>query len=196
MKRATFNLAFYVKRTKTRNDGTIPVFARITVNSRTSEFGLQRYVNPDGWDSSNGKAIQNCKQNKELNNYLETIKGNIFIKKRELEEQGKILTADLVKKAYQGLDESNLRLLEIFKAHNKKSKLLENIDFAPGTVERYETCYKHVFNFLKIKYKKNDIPINDVTPMFIDDFELYLKTTRKCAHNTATKYIKNFKKII
>ena len=96
MKRATFNLAFYVKRTKTRNDGTIPVFARITVNSRTSEFGLQRYVNPDGWDSSKGKAIQNCKQNKELNNYLEIIKCNIFIKKRELEEQGKILTADLV----------------------------------------------------------------------------------------------------
>jgi site-specific recombinase XerD len=196
MTRATFNLAFYVKRTKALNDGKIPVYARITVNSKISEFGLQRYVNPDSWDNMKGKAIPNCKQNKELNNYLETIKGNLFIKKRELEEQGISITADVVKKAYQGLDESNLKLLEIFKEHNKKCKLLENIDFAPGTVERYETCYKHVSNFMKEKYRKNDVPINDVTPMFINDFEFYLKTTRKCAHNTATKYLKNFKKII
>ena len=115
MTRATFTLAFYVKRSKALNDGRIPVYARITVNRKTSEFGLQRYVNPDGWDSKKGKAIPNCKQNKELNNYLETIKGNIFIKKRELEEQGISITADVVKKAYQGLDESNLKLLEIFK---------------------------------------------------------------------------------
>ncbi|MDO9257935.1 MAG: site-specific integrase [Bacteroidales bacterium] len=196
MTRATFNLAFYVKRTKALNDGKIPVYARITVNSKISEFGLQRYVNPDSWDNMKGKAIPNCKQNKELNDYLETIKGNIFIKKRELEEQGISITADAVKKAYQGLDESNLKLLEIFKEHNKKCKLLENIDFAPGTVERYETCYKHVSNFMKEKYRKNDVPINDVTPMFINDFEFYLKTTHKCAHNTATKYLKNFKKII
>jgi len=32
--------------------------------------------------------------------------------------------------------------------------------------------------------------------MFINDFEFCLKTTRKFAHNTATKYLKNFKKII
>jgi len=32
--------------------------------------------------------------------------------------------------------------------------------------------------------------------MFVKDFEFYLKTTCKCCHNTATKYLKNFKKII
>jgi site-specific recombinase XerD len=196
MTRATFKLAFYVKRTKALKDGTIPVYARIIINGKSSEFGLQRNVNPDGWDSQKGRAIPNSKQNKELNNYLEAVKGNIFVKKRELEEQGKILSAEVLKKAYLGIDESNLNLLAIFKDHNDKCKLLENIDFAPGTVERYETCFKHVKDFMKKKYRKNDMPLNEVTPMFISDFELYLKTTRKCAHNTTTKYIKNFKKII
>ncbi|WP_339664486.1 site-specific integrase, partial [Maribacter arcticus] len=31
---------------------------------------------------------------------------------------------------------------------------------------------------------------------FITGFEYYLKMTRKCAHNSAIKYITNFKKII
>jgi len=196
MTRATFNLMFFVKRTKALKDGSIPVYARITINGKITEFGLQRNVGPNDWDGKKGKAIPNSKQNKELNNYLEAIKGNIFINKRELEEQGKILTPEAMKKAYLGLDETSRKLLEIFKEHNVKCKQLENIDFAPGTVERYETCYKHVSNFMKEKYKKQDILINEVTPMFITDFELYLKTTRKCAHNTTLKYIKNFKKII
>jgi hypothetical protein len=163
---------FFVKRTKALKDGSIPVYTRITINGKITEFGLQRNVGPNDWDGKKGKAIPNSKQNKELNNYLETIKGNIFIKKRELEEQGKILTPEALKKAYLGLDESSRKLLEIFKEHNVKCKQLENIDFAPGAVERYETCYKHVSNFMKEKYRKQDVLINEVTPMFITDFEL------------------------
>lgn len=47
-----------------------------------------------------------------------------------------------------------------------------------------------------MKYKKNDIPVKDVDHKFITGLEYYLKTTRKCAHNSAIKYITNFKKII
>jgi len=38
--------------------------------------------------------------------------------------------------------------------------------------------------------------LQEITPMFVKDFEFYLKTSCKCCHNTATKYLKNFKKII
>ena len=196
MTRATCKVLFYVKRTKALKDGTIPIFVRITVNYKRTEFGLQRKIEADQWDAENGKAFPSTKQNRELNNYLETVKLNLFIKKRELEEDGIEITAEKLKDAYLGIEDQSQGLLEIFKEHNEKCKKLMNIDFAPGTVERYETCFKHVKDFMKKKYRKNDIPLNEVTPMFISDFELYLKTTRKCAHNTTTKYIKNFKKII
>ncbi|MCG2462495.1 site-specific integrase, partial [Flavobacteriaceae bacterium F89] len=38
--------------------------------------------------------------------------------------------------------------------------------------------------------------VQDVDHKFITGLEYYLKTTRKCAHNSAIKYIINFKKII
>ncbi|WP_281169368.1 phage integrase SAM-like domain-containing protein [Flavobacterium gelidilacus] len=31
---------------------------------------------------------------------------------------------------------------------------------------------------------------------FVTDYEFFLRTVRKCANNTAVKYIKNFNKII
>jgi len=56
--------------------------------------------------------------------------------------------------------------------------------------------YNHVERFIKQRYKRDDMALYEITPMFISDFEFYLKTTRKCCHNTTVKYIKNFQKII
>ena len=54
----------------------------------------------------------------------------------------------------------------------------------------------HVENYIKKEYKAQDIPVNQVNHKFISGFEYYLKTERKCGHNSAIKYITNFKKII
>jgi len=73
---------------------------------------------------------------------------------------------------------------------------LEGIDFAPQTVERYETSLKHTRDFIRYKYGRDDLFLSELDNEFIVDYDIYLKTQRKCAHNTSLKYIKNFKKII
>jgi site-specific recombinase XerD len=87
-------------------------------------------------------------------------------------------------------------LIPIFKEHNRKIKELLGIEYAPGTLERYETSLKHTSNFLLWKYNITDINIDKIDHAFITDYEFYLRTVRKCANNTAVKYIKNFNKII
>ncbi|NVN97624.1 site-specific integrase, partial [Candidatus Nomurabacteria bacterium] len=95
-----------------------------------------------------------------------------------------------------GIDDKKLTILKIFQEHNEKVEGLINKDFAPGTVERYKTCYKHLESFIAWKYKRSDMDLNEITPMFVNNLEFYLKTERKCCNNTAIKYIKNFKKIV
>jgi site-specific recombinase XerD len=87
-------------------------------------------------------------------------------------------------------------LLVLFQEHNDEVKSLVGREFSAGTVERYKTCKKHITDFLKHKYNINDLPVHKVDYKFITDLEYYLKTTKKNAHNTAVKYIANFKKII
>ncbi len=38
--------------------------------------------------------------------------------------------------------------------------------------------------------------LDELNQQFVKDYELYLKTVRNCNHNSATKYLKNFKKIV
>ncbi len=67
---------------------------------------------------------------------------------------------------------------------------------SPATVERYETSYKHTANFIKFAYSKDDMPIADVDHKFITDYEFYLRTERKCNHNSATKDMIHQKKFL
>ena len=46
------------------------------------------------------------------------------------------------------------------------------------------------------KYQVADIDIKAVDHDFISNYEFYLRSEKKCANNSAVKYIKNFKKII
>jgi site-specific recombinase XerD len=89
-----------------------------------------------------------------------------------------------------------MNVLQLFKDHNEKCQKLVDIDFAPGTITKYAHCYKHIANFVKMKFRRKDIAWGEVNAMFIKDFEFYLKTEQNCNHNTAIKYVTNFKKIV
>jgi len=196
MTRATFTFLFYIKRTKVLKDGTVPIYARITVNNQRAEFGMQRSVAEDQWHAEKGYVLGTTKEVREINSYLDFVKSNMLLKKREMEEKGKPITPLSPRNYYLGIEDSEKTILEIFRDHNEKCEGLMNIDFAPGTVERYKTCYKHIEGFIKQRYKRNDLALHEITPMFISNFEYYLKKTRNCCHNTTVKYIKNFKKIV
>jgi site-specific recombinase XerD len=86
--------------------------------------------------------------------------------------------------------------MEVFKYHNNQMAALLGQEYAPGTLERYETSYRHTQSFLQWKYKLADIDITKLNFEFISEYEFWLKSIRKCNHNTTMKYLSNFKKIV
>ncbi|MEI6766373.1 MAG: site-specific integrase [Bacteroidota bacterium] len=196
MKRTTFNMLFFVKRTRALKNGMLPIYARITMNGERAEFVTQREIPEEHWDTSKNRAKGNTKAAAEINDYLDQIKSKLREHKVMLEDHNETVTPFTLRDRYMGLDSSTKTILGIFDDHNEKCTGLMNIDFAPATVERYITTRKHIHDFIKWKYRREDVSINEVTPMFVSDFEYYLKKNRNCCNNTAIKYIKNFKKIV
>lgn len=195
MKRATFSVLFYIKRTKKRKDGTVPIFARLTVNGLRAEFALQKSIDEHQWNKEKG-CVKGSKINaKKFNLSLDLVKNKLYGHKLEIEEEGKEVTAARLKNAYLGIEEDPKTILGVFKEHNDWFKSLIGIDYAKGTWQRYEACYNHVKQFIEFKYKKKELSLREITPLFIRDFGHYLKTEKKCCHNTTTKYMRNFKKI-
>ncbi len=111
-------------------------------------------------------------------------------------QEGKAITAEVLKMRLTGKKETFRSLIDIFKEHNEQVKALVGQEYAPGTLERYQTSLKHTVSFLQWKYEKIDIGIKEIDHEFITSYDFYLRSVRKCANNSAVKYIKNFKKII
>lgn len=96
-----------------------------------------------------------------------------------------------------GRNGSRVKVLEEFRAHNDEMlALVYTGEYAIGTHERFETVFNHVKSFISMKYRMNDLEFRELNYEFVTDFEFYLKTVKSCSHNTALKYITNFKKIV
>ena len=170
---------------------------RITVNGDRADAHLKRFIEPRHWNTAKGKAVENAKGGKDLNLFLDAISMNLLRTRRDMELDGADVTAQTVLDRYLGKDAPERHtLMELFREHNDKCRKLSGIDMAPATVQRYETCLKHTEEFMWHTYRQKDIYLDELTRQFIEDYEFYLKTERKCAHNTTTKYLKNFKKIV
>lgn len=196
MERTTFCLLFYIRRTKLNKAGKAPLFMRLTVNGQRADAALKRSIEPRLWNTAKGKAVENGRGCRELNLYLDAVSANVLRIHRDMELQGIQLSARMVLDRYLGKDKPQRHtLLEVFGEHNRKCRALSGIDFAPATVERYETCLRLTREFIRHTYQKEDLYLDELSCQFVEDYEFYLKTVRKCCHNTTTKYLKNFKKI-
>ena len=197
MERTTFGLLFYIRRDKTNKKGEAPVFMRLTINGERADASIKRFIEPHAWNSAKGKANEKSRGGKDLNLYLDAISANILRIQRDLELDKKEVSAQIILNRYLGKEQSDRHtLMEVFRAHNEKCRALSGIGLAPGTVIRYETTLRLTEEFLQKSYQKEDCYLDEVTNQFIEDFEFFLKTVRRCCHNTTAKYLMNFKKIV
>ncbi len=190
------SILFYIKKAKADLQGYANIYLRITLGGKRAECSINRKIDVNLWDKKSQKAHGNSATAHELNREIDFIRNKIYKIEQEFQRSEKAYTAIDLRDVFLGKDKKYKMLLEIFQEHNDEVDSLIGKDFAAGTAERYRTCKKHVASFIKHKYNKNDIPVQDIDHKFITGLEYYLKTSRKCAHNSAIKYITNFKKII
>lgn len=193
----TFSLLFYVKKSKTLSNGTAPIYLRITIDGKQTEIAVKRYIQPDKWNNQAQKVSGINEETKMLNAYLKTFEQQVYEAQHSLLKDKEQVTTETLKNKLMGVEEKPLTLIPIFKDHNQKLKALQGAEYSKGTITRYETALKHTLDFLHWKYNKSDIEIKAIDNAFINEFEFYLRSVRKCNNNSAVKYVKsNFGKVV
>ena len=189
-------LHFYAKSTKANGNGLLPIYVRLTIDGKRFEYSTKKFIEPFKWSTELSKMKGNSEEARSINNLLDFTRNRINEIQFELLKDGVSLNIEEFKNRLLGIKERERLLIPIFTEHNRKIKELVGTEYAPGTLERYETSLKHTKDFLQWKFRVSDIDIEKIDHAFITEYEFFLRTERKCANNTAVKYIKNFHKII
>lgn len=195
--RQTISVKFFARTDRAKEDGLVPIFMRIGIGLKRINIITKIYVKPADWSVQNCKLKTNNEESRRINKMLEAFKLKAFDHQRELMTEGKEVSLENIKAKWYGTSiEKPRMLMEVFKQHNDQMKALINQEFSPLTFERYETSFRHTQEYMRWKYQIDDIDIKQLNYEFISNYEFWLKSERKCDHNTTVKYLSNFKKIV
>jgi site-specific recombinase XerD len=193
----TISVLFYARKSRATTSGLVPIYMRVTLSGERFEVTTKFYIREEQWSAEAGKMKGNSEEAKRTNSLLDAMRVRAFDYQREIMNEGKALTMHTFKVKWLDIVTERPRmLLQIFEHHNKQMKELIGQEFSPLTFERYTTSKKHTRDFMKWKYNVDDMNIKDMNYEFITDYEFWLKSVRKCDHNTTMKYLSNFKKIV
>lgn len=194
--RSTFKILMYLKKGSEKPDGNVPLMCRLTVDGEIKQFSCKMNVPPRLWDVKAGRASGKSIEAQKINRAVDKIRVDVNRRYQEMMQTDGYVTAAKLKDAYLGIGIKQETLLKLFEQHNDGFLKKVGHSRAQGTYRRYRTVCKHIREFLPHTYQRDDIPLKELNLTFINDFEYYLRTERKCRTNTVWGYMIVLKHII
>ena len=193
----TLNVHFWLKKNSVRKDGTLPIYARITISSTSRvDLSTKQNVLEKNWCDKSSRVVKRIKDARRTNDELDTIYSKIKIAYRELRNEGVPISAKAVKLRCTGKDRPVSTIKDLIQYHTEND--LKKL--APGTAKNYAATEKYILRFVKFEYKCDDIYLSQIDYTFIVKFEDYLrecKTLKRAQplnNNGRMKHLERLKK--
>ena len=89
MRRISFNVLFFIKKTKLLKNGEASVCMRITVDGQRVETNIRKSVDPSSWNQAKECVRGKSRKANELNSYIEEAKINLYRVRRTREHNNR-----------------------------------------------------------------------------------------------------------
>lgn len=183
---------FVIRKTKKKADGTVPIEMTISVKGQRRYLSTGREVKPSNFSPKK----QIVKGDKELNEFLKTLKARVYSLETTLLGKGVIVTIDTILDLFRnGEEEKTITFLQVFDAHiDKINKKVKQKLVTDTTLSKYEVTRDYIVRFIKTELKKDDILMKDVSPGFVESLFIYL--LKFMQNNTAVQKMKQVKSVM
>ena len=175
-----------------------PITMTIGANGERAEFQTGRKIAPENWDNGKQQAKGKTTEAKLLNAYLNQLRNKVYLKEIELMQRGYLITARLLRDAVidkvEALNEKTL--FQVLAEHNEEQKKLVGNGVSKATYFISEYTDRLLKEYVKQKYKREDLFLRELNLSFIQSFHTFLKIDKGMAQNSSTKHLKLLKKII
>ena len=127
MRRDSFNVLFFFKKTKLLKNGEASVCMRITVNGARVETNIRKSIEPVSWNQAKECVRGKSRKSTELNNYIEESRIKLHRIFTQLEENGGLITARILQEKFFGVDkkvEQVRTIIGSMREHNEQCRAL------------------------------------------------------------------------
>jgi hypothetical protein len=153
------DVLFFIKKTKLLKNGEASICMRITVDGQRVELMIKSSVAPNRWNQKKECATGTDHASRELNHFIEVCRTKVFKIFRQLEMDGRPITARVIADIMQGREDTDIpkTLVEIFAEHNAQVHSLIGVDYAAVTARKFDTSLLRLKEYLAHQYRVQDI---------------------------------------
>lgn len=183
-------LNYLCRASKARRNGLSPIELSVIINGDRSIITLDRYVKASLFNAS----TQKVRGDKELNEYLETIRKKCYSIENELIKIDALDVNTFVSSFKNGIALKEDTLLKVYDKHNelyRGSVLSGKVDNT--AIYKYRKSRERLAEYIKT-LDKDDIKLKDITPAFCTGYHNYCLSSLKSS--TVAKELKMFKRVL
>lgn len=163
--RSTFNILFYINRSKLKADGRTAILCRITIDGSKVVMSTGENTLPSDWSVKRQET-----NDKQLNQRLHSFREKIEQGYDTLLLQFGAVSAELLKNHLQGVGANPTTLLALSR------EVLSTIQ-STSVLSTYQSCccYHRQLELFVESRGKTDIPLTSLTMEFFDDYRIHFK---------------------
>ena len=195
MKVEKFKVLLYLKKSGLDKSGKAPIMGRIKVNRTMAQFGCKLSCTPGLWNPRESRLNGKSKEAVETNAKIEKLLLAVNSAFDSLLERKHEFDAAAVKDMFQGSMEKQMTLLKQFDRINEELKSRVGIDRAEGTYSKYYYTRQILAEFIRWKFKTEDIAFGQLYERFIWDFQDYVLEEKKQSLQSVRHYLALLKKV-
>lgn len=185
--------------TKQNSFGLCPLMGKITISGKKNsivQFSTKLKVDSRLWNSTSqrciGKSNVAIKTNREIEALLLLLRSRFD----ELSKVNDALTAIDVKNAFQGSEQSQIMLLQLFRNYNDEYKQRVGVNRTHNSLYKYQNTYNLTHEFINAKCKVKDVTLKSLDMLFVEQFDAFLRVDKKQLPNTRRGHIVRLTSVI
>ena len=153
MRRSTFKILFYVKRSGLKKNGNGAIMGRITVDGAQTQFSTKLEVLPEQWNNDKGKVTGSSANAANINRQLNAIRSQLTVFYNQQMTTSGYCTPNKLKNLILGVEDKTHTIISYFQKFNEQYKLNVGVTTTWTTYTKYELTKKRLEEFLTKRSK-------------------------------------------
>ena len=174
--------------------GKTPIMGRITVNNSMAQFSCKLSCDVKLWNARESRLNGKSKVAVETNAKIDKLLLSINEAYNSLVKRNQEFSASDVKNLFQGGVSTQMMLIQIFDSMINDIVARVGIDRAKTTPLSYHGTRRNLAEFIKKRYKSDDIAFGQLNEQFIREFYDYVAIEKNYAIDTVRHYLALLKK--
>jgi len=194
--KSNVKVTFWINKSKKNSKNLAPVYLRVWYDYAHFSKATGISVRVQDWDKQLMRVRGNTLEVDSINTQLDGLKIRVLQITNQLSLLGVPFNVHTIRKRFEGNETDQITLMRICNEQIKEMEKLKGKDYAPPTIIKYKNTTLRLKQFIKYKYKRNDIFLYELNYYFITEFEAFLKHKFDNSTTTCYKHYQRFSRMI